>query len=95
MYKMKTSIYFKITLLGILFTACAKDGFSGSADARLLTGLWHGLILPFSVMGKILGLNIGIHDAICDRYEYWIGFLIGILVYMKALDLLPKKDIDK
>lgn len=50
-----------------------------------LTGLWQGFILPFSLLGKIFNLNIGIHETSYSGTLYWIGFFIGFILLMKLV----------
>lgn len=49
------------------------------------TGLWQGIILPFSLLGKIFDLNIGIHETRYSGSLYWLGYLIGIILLMKLV----------
>ena len=57
-------------------------------ENMLLLGIYHALILPFSVVGKVFGLNIGIHSVEYSQFSYWIGFLIGLVGYGRLLLLL-------
>lgn len=49
------------------------------------TGLWQGFILPFSLLGKIFSFNIGIHELNYSGATYWIGYLIGFLLFIKLI----------
>lgn len=88
---MKTSKYLLITLIIIEFTAisCAKiprcEGVASHSDNNmLLLGIYHSLIIPFSVLGKLLGVNIGLYE-LNGNFSYWIGYLIGIAAYARLL----------
>ncbi|RIJ48760.1 hypothetical protein D1614_09535 [Maribellus luteus] len=50
--------------------------------------MYHGLIIPFSLLGKAIGLNIGIYDAGKDVFSYWLGYLLALLVYAKIIRVL-------
>lgn len=47
-----------------------KSGFFG--------GIWHGLILGFSLIGKLFGAKIGIYAQHNTGFTYWLGFILGI-----------------
>lgn len=79
--------YILIFLLPFLFSCAAKpkgEMVSLIKDsAGLWTGLWQGFILPFSLLGKIFNLNIGIHEISYSGTLYWIGYLIGLLLLVR------------
>jgi intracellular septation protein A len=66
---------------------------SGCADTNTLTGhardalntpagfwrgLWHGICAPFSFIGIMFGMDIGIYDSFNTGNWYNFGFLLGI-----------------
>ncbi len=55
---------------------------------HIALGFWHGAILPFSAIGKLLGLNIGLYDAGKDMLSYWFGYLIALAIYIRVLFFL-------
>jgi len=81
-----------ITLLQLL-SFCAEKS-SGEMKSivnnspGLWIGMWEGFILPFSLLGKIFNLNIGIHESHNSGAIYWIGYLIGFILFMKSVMFL-------
>lgn len=77
-------------LLLLFFYSCASKP-KGEIESLIndspgaLTGLWQGFILPFSLLGKIFNLNIGIHETSYSGTLYWIGFFIGFILLMKLV----------
>lgn len=63
---------------------CEMAGISDN-DPGLWLGLYHGFILPFSLLGKIFNLNIGIHASSYSGSLYWIGYLIGITLLLRII----------
>ncbi len=58
-------------------TSCAPAGYE-SEKAGFLSGIWHGFIIVFSLIGKLFGFDIGIYAEHNTGFFYWLGFLIGI-----------------
>jgi hypothetical protein len=88
---MKSNFYLKSAYLFamlLLVSSCAAKP-KGEMEALLKggpgfwSGLWQGIILPFSLLGKILNLNIGIHETCYSGPVYWLGFLFGLICLMK------------
>jgi len=63
---------------------CEMAGISDT-DPSFWPGLYHGFILPFSLLGKIFNLNIGIHATRYDGSIYWIGYLFGLLIFIRLV----------
>lgn len=61
----------------ILLFSCAPSGYE-RPEAGFLSGLWHGIILVFSILGKIIGRDIGIYAENNTGFTYWLGFILGI-----------------
>lgn len=57
--------------------SCAPKGYE-SSEAGFFSGIWHGVIIVFSIIGKIFGANIGIYAEHNTGFFYWIGFILGI-----------------
>ena len=57
--------------------SCAPKGYE-SSESGFISGLWHGIIIIFSIIGKILGFDIGIYAEHNSGFLYWVGFIIGI-----------------
>jgi len=52
----------------------------------IVIGFYHAIILPFSAIGKILGLNIGLYDAGKeDVFSYWLGYIFALLLYARII----------
>jgi len=64
-------------LLLINLTSCAPSGYE-SDEAGFFSGIWHGMILIFSIIGKVFGADIGIYAEHNSGFFYWLGFIIGI-----------------
>jgi hypothetical protein len=59
------------------FTSCAPDGGS-SHEYGFFGGIWHGIILVFSLIGKLFGGDIGVFADHNTGFTYWLGFIIGV-----------------
>lgn len=72
---------FTIGLLLIIFitslSSCAPKGYE-STEAGFFSGIWHGIIIVFSLIGKLFGFDIGIYAENNTGFFYWLGFIIGI-----------------
>lgn len=66
-----------IALLTLLFTSCAPSEFT-EEPAGFFAGLWHGLIIFLSVLGKLFGFDVGIHAVHNTGWPYWLGYVIGL-----------------
>ena len=49
-----------LCLILINLTSCAPSGYEHS-KAGFFSGLWHGFIIVFSLIGKLFGADIGIY----------------------------------
>ena len=58
-------------------SSCAPSGYE-SEEAGFFSGLWHGFILIFSIIGKLFGSDIGIYAEHNTGFTYWLGFILGI-----------------
>ena len=71
-------IVFFIALFAIIcLSSCAPKHYSGG-EYGFFGGLWHGFIIVFSIMGKIIGMNIGVYAENNTGFTYWLGFIIGL-----------------
>jgi hypothetical protein len=68
-------------LLFVVFTtcltSCAPEGYE-TKESGFFSGLWHGFIIVFSLIGKLFGADIGIYAEHNTGFTYWLGFIIGI-----------------
>jgi len=76
----KPKILFLMVLLMFTIISCAPQG-TTEKEYGFLYGLWHGFILLFSVIGKLFNRDIGIHAVHNSGFTYWLGFLIGVLMF--------------
>lgn len=77
---MKNKKYLLGTLVLFLLlslSSCAPYRYS-SHEAGFFSGLWHGFIFIFSLIGKLFGAHIGIYAEHNTGFTYWLGFIIGI-----------------
>ena len=58
-------------------SSCAPNGYE-SSEAGFISGIWHGFIIIFSLIGKLFGADIGIYAENNTGFFYWLGFIIGI-----------------
>jgi hypothetical protein len=75
----RRNILIVIILLLIVtnLTSCAPSGYE-SHKAGFISGIWHGFIIIFSLIGKLFGADIGIYAEHNTGFFYWLGFIIGI-----------------
>lgn len=64
-----------------------------SADAHgrvagLLTGIWHGIISPGTLVVSFLNSNVQMYEVHNDGSQYNFGFLIGIAILSLILGVL-------
>jgi len=64
-------------LVIMAISSCAPSGYE-SEEAGFFSGLWHGFILIFSIIGKLFGSDIGIYAEHNTGFTYWLGFKLGI-----------------
>ncbi|WP_291399577.1 hypothetical protein [Daejeonella sp.] len=76
--KVKNSVLGLILLVCITtFSSCAPNGYE-SNEAGFFSGIWHGFIIAFSIIGKLFGADIGIYAEHNTGFFYWLGFIFGI-----------------
>lgn len=77
---MKTKKIYYLTFIIIALTclySCAPKGYE-SNESGFFSGIWHGFIFVFSLIGKLFGADIGIYSENNTGFTYWLGFIIGI-----------------
>ena len=88
---MRINIQYKYLLpLLYLLISCAEKAPCESLplfkeSATFWLGLWHGFILFFSLLGKVLTLNIGIHEVHSVGFQYWLGYFVGFVLFVKIV----------
>lgn len=58
-------------------TSCAPAGYS-SHQYGFFSGIFHGFIFVFALIGKLLSLDVGLYAEHNSGFFYWLGFIIGI-----------------
>lgn len=79
---MKSNNYLKFGILFLILitiSACAPEGRS-SEEFGFFGGIIHGICLPFAIIGKLFGAEIGIYAERNTGLLYWIGFILGLAV---------------
>ena len=74
---MKTSVIATLILLILCLQSCAPVG-STPDEYGFFSGIWHGIIWPFSLIGWIFGADIGLYAHHNTGFTYWLGFIIGL-----------------
>lgn len=75
----KQQILLGILLIFIVLTmnSCAPAG-STYKEYGFFSGIWHGFIFFFALIGKLFGANLGLYADHNTGFMYWLGFIIGI-----------------
>ncbi|MBM3161650.1 MAG: hypothetical protein FJZ66_09985 [Bacteroidetes bacterium] len=76
MKKNQKLTYIFISILFIV-SSCAPEGYT-SDEYGFFSGIWHGICLPFALIGKLFGADIGIYAENNSGFLYWLGFIFGI-----------------
>ena len=66
-------LLFAVTCL----SSCAPEHYSASRYG-FFYGLLHGVVIIFALIGKLIGLDVGIYAQHNTGFTYWLGFIIGI-----------------
>lgn len=76
--KVQKILIFLVLILSLIYlSSCAPSGYE-SHSAGFFSGIWHGFIILFSLIGKLFGADIGIYAEHNTGFFYWLGFIIGI-----------------
>ena len=85
---------FYICIIAFSFLSCAEKPLCESSplnpDNHIFLGIYHGLVLPFAIVGKLLGFDIGIYSITTSHFSYWLGFLISLIAYAKVFTAAGK-----
>jgi hypothetical protein len=73
----KIAIGLMLLFFVISLSSCAPNHYE-SSESGFFSGIWHGIIIVFSIIGKIFGANIGIYAEHNTGFTYWLGFILGI-----------------
>lgn len=77
---MKNQLYIPSILVMILIgmSSCAPAEYTEHTYG-LLSGIWHGFIILFSLIGKLFGADVGLYAQNNTGFFYWLGFIIGVV----------------
>lgn len=89
---MRTTKYLiLINSIALLCFSCAPSpeniNYPPESGNYIALGFWHGIILPFAAMGKLLGLNIGLFDTGKD-VSYLAGYIIALVFYARIIQFV-------
>jgi len=86
---MKLKTLSLILLLALIFLSCASTTLDSIHPDGFFSGLWHGYISLFSIIGKyIFGMNINVTALFKSEYYYWFGFIAGIILFLMSFSIL-------
>ena len=66
-----------VTILLLGLASCAPEGYT-SDPCGFFSGIGHGIVFPFALIGKLLSMDIGIVAEHNTGFTYWLGFIIGL-----------------
>lgn len=75
----KNKIIMGLIILVVLLnlTSCAPKSYT-ETEYGFFSGIFHGIVFIFSLLGKLFGMNIGLYAEHNSGFFYWLGFIIGI-----------------
>lgn len=75
----KKNITIALSVLVLIFSlsSCASAGYT-SSEAGFFSGILHGFVFFFALIGKLFGADIGLYAEHNTGFFYWLGFIIGI-----------------
>lgn len=76
----KIAIGLLLLFFATSLSSCAPNHYE-SHESGFFSGIWHGMIIIFSLIGKLFGFNIGIYAEHNTGFSYWLGFILGIGVF--------------
>ncbi|MBN1120580.1 MAG: hypothetical protein JXJ17_05840 [Anaerolineae bacterium] len=78
---MKKPLILGLILISLLLTGClagADSRFDAEMPAGFFTGMWHGLLAPFTLLADLFGANVSMYESTNVGPQYDLGFLIGL-----------------
>jgi hypothetical protein len=66
-----------LLLITLSLFSCAPEGHSYK-EYGFFSGILHGLVFPFALIGKLFGADIGLYADNNSGFFYWLGFIFGI-----------------
>lgn len=77
MINQKTLAFVLCCLALVMLTACAPENYTAK-EYGFFSGIWHGICLPFALIGKLVGADIGLYAENNSGFLYWLGILFGL-----------------
>lgn len=78
---MKIKLFYILLISSIVFSGCAEKievAFPNNAyEYGFFSGLWHGFIAPFSLIGMLFDSSIAVFASKNSGFFYNLGFLMG------------------
>lgn len=78
MKKLKIMNAFLVIFIVITLVSCAPLDYTYK-EYGFFSGIWHGIVLGFSLIGKLFGVPVGLYAEHNTGFFYWLGFIFGIL----------------
>lgn len=102
MGNVKKNLVYVISLLmfAMLFTSCADVSPHAaecitSGSSGFWSGLWHGIIAPFSWFGSLFNDSVAIYDYDNNGIWYNLGFILGTssMIVTTTTEVKTKKKV--
>jgi len=85
---MKSAKWLMVVLVLVLCAACAAgpNPMLGMEDATagFWLGLWHGLIIFFTLIGSLFTDNVSIYEVNNNGGWYDVGFYLGVVMALES-----------
>jgi hypothetical protein len=77
MKKKHIPIIFFLLVITLSLTSCTPEQLT-EKEYGFFSGLWHGFIFIFSLIGKMFGAKVGLYALHNTGFFYYLGFLFGL-----------------
>lgn len=77
MIKQKNILLLLALFFLVSLTACAPEGHTYK-EYGFFSGIWHGICMPFALVGKLFGSDIGLYAENNTGFFYWLGIFFGL-----------------
>lgn len=75
--KRKLVIFLLLIFILLNLTSCASAHYT-TKEYGFFYGILHGFLFLFALIGKLLGVGVGLYAEHNTGFFYWLGFIIGI-----------------